>query len=103
MEPERPTDNSLALLQWENLVSAFVSLGHEVDQIPPSAGLPDMVFAANGATVVDGKVLSAWFRYAERAADSALYAGWFRDRNHEVRDARHINEGQGDFLVAGDR
>jgi N-dimethylarginine dimethylaminohydrolase len=103
MKPEKPTDNSLAMRQWESLLRAFVGLGHQVEQIAPSPGLPDMVFAANGATVVGGKVLSASFRHAQRAAEGPLYADWFRDRDHPVRVAGYVNEGQGDFLVAGDR
>ena len=34
---------------------------------PPVPGLPDMVFAANGATVLDGTVLGARFRHASAA------------------------------------
>ena len=41
------------------------------------AGLPDMVFAANGATVVGGKVLGAQFRYPQRAGEADAYMDWF--------------------------
>ena len=41
-----------------------------VRTIEPVPGLPDMVFAANGATVVDGTVLGARFRYPQRAAEA---------------------------------
>ena len=34
-----------------------VALGHTVEEIDPIPGLPDMVFAANGATVIDGIVV----------------------------------------------
>ena len=44
----------------------------------PGAGLPDMVFAANGATVVDGTVLAARFRHPQRAAEAVAHATWFR-------------------------
>jgi N-dimethylarginine dimethylaminohydrolase len=69
MEPEKPTDTALALLQWEQLRDLFTDLGHTVEVIDPLPGMPDMVFAANGATVVDGKVLGARFRHAERTAE----------------------------------
>ena len=36
-----------------------------------------MVFAANGATVVDGNVLGAQFRDPERAAEAPAYLDWF--------------------------
>ena len=41
--------------------------------IEPIPGLPDMVFAANGALVIDGKVLGAQFAYPERAAEGPAY------------------------------
>lgn len=103
MEPGKPTDRDLALLQWERLVSLYRDLGHEVEQIGALPGLPDMVFAANGATVVDGKVLSARFRYAQRDGEAAAYVAWFRERGYEVHEAEQINEGEGDYLVVGAR
>ena len=103
MEPGKPVDQSLAVLQWEELRETFVELGHTVDLIDPLPGLPDMVFAANGATVVDGRVLSARFRHAERAAEGPAYTEWFQRRNYQTHETRHINEGEGDYLVTGDR
>ncbi|MFF8608271.1 dimethylargininase [Streptomyces sp. NPDC015346] len=103
MEPEKPTDTALAVAQWERLRSLYLGLGHQVELIDPIPGLPDMVFAANGATVVDGKVLASRFRHAERADEGPAYAAWFRDRGYEVFDGAHVNEGEGDYLVTGDR
>src|SRR5581483_7373799 len=54
MDPSQPVDPALALRQWQRIHDVFVDLGHTVELIPPVPGLPDMVFAANGATVVDG-------------------------------------------------
>ena len=103
MEPEKPTDADLALVQWERLINLFLGLGHQVEQIYPVPGLPDMVFAANGATMVDGKVLSARFRYQQRVDEADAYASWFRERGYQVHEAEHINEGEGDYLVTGSR
>ncbi|MEO6503345.1 MAG: dimethylargininase [Jatrophihabitantaceae bacterium] len=103
MEPEKPTDGALAVVQWERLINLFLGLGHQVEQIHPVPGLPDMVFAANGATMVDGKVLSARFRYPQRVDEADAYASWFRERGYQVHDAEHINEGEGDYLVTGSR
>ncbi|GLY03535.1 MULTISPECIES: dimethylargininase [Actinoplanes] len=102
MDPTAPYDNALAVSQWENLRRVFVDLGHTVDEIEPLPGLPDMVFAANGATVVDGRVLGVQFRDAERADEAPAYASWFRERGFEVHDPKHTNEGEGDILLAGD-
>src|ERR1700678_2486750 len=96
MEPEKPTDAANAMRQWAELRQAYLDLGHDVRTIEPVAGLPDMVFAANGATVVGGKVLGARFRYPQRAAEAAAYLEWFRDSGYEqVQEASLGNEGEG--------
>ncbi|MEU3744011.1 MULTISPECIES: dimethylargininase [Streptomyces] len=102
MDPGKPVDADLAILQWEQLHALFVSLGHTVELIEGLPGLPDMVFAANGATVVNGRVLAAKFRYQERAAEGPAYADWFRTRGYDVHEPVHVNEGEGDFLVDED-
>ncbi|MGW4891592.1 dimethylargininase [Kitasatospora sp. NPDC004240] len=104
MDPASPTDTGLAVRQWERLHALYRRLGHTVELIDPVPGLPDMVFAANGATVLDGRALVATFRHPERAGESAAYQDWFRARGYrEVRRAGHVNEGEGDHLVAGRR
>ncbi|WP_031476060.1 dimethylargininase [Streptomyces bicolor] len=104
MHPEKPVDTELALAQWENLRALYEELGHTVEVIEPLAGLPDMVFAANGATVVDGKVLGARFRHAERTAEGPAYLDWFRGQGFtELLWPEYINEGEGDYLLAGRR
>jgi N-dimethylarginine dimethylaminohydrolase len=103
MRPDAPVDPALARRQWEALKQAYESLGHSVATIAPVAGLPDMVFAANGATVIDGRVLGVRFRHPERAAEAEAYLGWFRSNGWpSVHEAGHVNEGEGDILVAGD-
>jgi len=80
-----------------------VSLGHGVSEIEPVAGLPDMVFAANGATVIDGTVLGVRFKYQERAGEAGAYLSWFRSQGYpSVHEPVFVNEGEGDVLVAGD-
>ncbi|MFE5584083.1 dimethylargininase [Kitasatospora sp. NPDC056531] len=104
MDPAKPTDTALAVLQWERLYALYQELGHTVDLVEPVPGLPDMVYSANGATVLDGRVLMARFRHAERAAEAPAYQAWFERNGYtEVHAARHVNEGEGDYLVAGDR
>ena len=99
MEPEKPTDRELALVQWERLVNLFLGLGHQVEFIDALPGMPDMVFAANGALVVDGKVLAARFRYQQRVAEGPAYADWLAERGYQVTLAEAINEGEGDYLT----
>ena len=49
-----------------------------MEVLEPLPGLPDMVFAANGATVVDGRVLGAKFANPERTAEAPAHLAWFR-------------------------
>jgi N-dimethylarginine dimethylaminohydrolase len=102
MDPTAPYDTGLAVEQWNNLRQTFVDLGHTVDEIDPVPGLPDMVFAANGATVVDSTVLTVQFRHPQRADEAPAYRGWFERAGFAVHEAKHINEGEGDLLLAGD-
>ncbi|MFD8790384.1 dimethylargininase [Streptomyces vinaceus] len=100
MDPGKPVDTALAVLQWERLRDLYRELGHTVELIEPVPGLPDMVYAANGATVVDGRVLGARFRNAERLAEGPAYLDWFRQNGFTtLRDPEYVNEGEGDFLV----
>ncbi|GAA0445713.1 dimethylargininase [Streptomyces olivaceiscleroticus] len=104
MEPAKPVDGGLALAQWERLRALYRELGHTVEVVEPAGGLPDMVFAANGATVIDGKVLGARFRHEERTAEGPLYLSWLRAHGFpEAYWPEHVNEGEGDYLLAGRR
>jgi N-dimethylarginine dimethylaminohydrolase len=73
MDPSGHVDG-LAVRQWSGLVDAYRSTGHRVDLLQPLAGLSDMVFAANGATVVDGCTLPARFANTEREAEATAAA-----------------------------
>jgi N-dimethylarginine dimethylaminohydrolase len=108
MDPTSEVDWPLALAQWTTLVETYRSLGHRVDLIEPVPGLPDMVFAANGATVVDGRVLGASFANAQRRAEARHHRAW-HCRNGATYDGRRprrprsVNEAEGDFAVLSDR
>ena len=102
MDPTAPYDNALAVRQWETLRQTFLDLGHTVELIEPLPGLPDMVFAANGATVVDGRVLAVQFRDPERADEAPAYKAWFEEAGFPVYEPKHTNEGEGDILLAGE-
>jgi N-dimethylarginine dimethylaminohydrolase len=97
MHPEDPADAGKAIAQWESLRRTYLELGHEVSLIDPVDGLPDMVFAANGAR----------FRYAERAAEGDAYLAWFKDHADalgvtDVLMPTATVEGEGDLLTVGD-
>jgi N-dimethylarginine dimethylaminohydrolase len=99
MDPTGPVDADLAITQWTTLVDTYRALGHRIDFIDPIPGLPDMVFAANGATVVDGAVLGVSFRHPERAAEGPAYLSWFARAGFATQAAKATNEGEGDMLL----
>jgi N-dimethylarginine dimethylaminohydrolase len=102
MEPANPTDTGVALRQWQTLYDTYERLGYRVELIAPIAGLPDMVYAANGGFVLDGIAYAARFHYAERGPEGPAYASWFADRGLRVVEAVSVNEGEGDFLKVGE-
>src|SRR4051812_31041250 len=84
MDPSVPTDTALAVAQWRELRDTYTRLGIEVHEIEGVPGLPDMVYAANGATVVDSIAYTASFLYPERQAEAAAYADWLSRAGYEV-------------------
>jgi N-dimethylarginine dimethylaminohydrolase len=103
MHPEDPTDTSLAVRQWEELYRIYLDLGFDVELIDPIAGLPDMVYAANGGFTLDGIAYGAKFQYDERGPEGPAYMDWFRSHGFEVAEPVSVNEGEGDFLLVGER
>jgi N-dimethylarginine dimethylaminohydrolase len=98
MDTEAAVDTELAVKQWSMLRELLVALGHTVDVLDPVPGLPDMVFAANGAFSVDGAVLGARFRYPQRAAEAASHRAHYEaDPAWRFFPAVEVNEGEGDF------
>ena len=96
-------DPALAMRQWEGVRDAYLALGHRVDLLEPVAGLPDQVFAANGAVVVGGKGYGAKFRHPERTGEEQPFADTLaRLGVRDLRRPEHVNEGEGDFLYLTD-
>lgn len=103
MDPQLPTDTALAVSQWEVLYRTYLDLGFDVHLIDPIDGLPDMVYAANGGFVIDNIAYGASFTYPERQPEGPAYMEWFRSNGFDVRKPENVNEGEGDFLLVGDR
>ncbi len=99
MHPDQPTDAALAMSQWETLRSTYLDLGHTVDLIDPLPDYPDMVYAANGATVVDGVAYAASFTHPERQAEGPAYLARLAELGFRPVEAGAVNEGEGDMLV----
>ncbi|MGW8376757.1 dimethylargininase [Streptomyces sp. ODS28] len=101
MNTEEPVDAALALRQWEALVSAYREHGHTVETVQPVPGLPDMVFAANAALTLEGRVFGSRFHAPERRPESAAYETWFKSAGYEVHVPESVCEGEGDLVPAG--
>ncbi|WP_420824681.1 dimethylargininase [Streptomyces spiramenti] len=104
MDPAKPVDLPLAVTQWQALRDRYRALGHTVDELDPHPDLPDLVYAANGSTVIDGRVLGARFAHPERRPEAALHREWHLRSSGAAapvyfREPEHVNEGEGDFAV----
>jgi N-dimethylarginine dimethylaminohydrolase len=102
MNPDAPTDTTLAVKQWEVLYQTYLDLGFDVKLVDPIEGLPDMVYAANGGFVLDNIAYGASFTYPERQPEGPAYMDWFGANGYQVRVPENVNEGEGDFLLVGD-
>lgn len=102
MDPDHPTDNALAVRQWDDLRATYERLGVHVEQIDPLPGLDDMVFAANGAFVLDGIAYGVRFHVTERAPEAPAYLARLEDLGFRPVLPNFTNEGEGDILLVGD-
>ncbi|MFE9454676.1 dimethylargininase [Streptomyces sp. NPDC006739] len=101
MHPDTHVDLDLAQDQWQSLIRAYRSHGHSVDAVEPVPGLPDMVFAANSAFVVDGRVFGSLFHAPERRPESLHYDTWFKTAGYDVHHPKAVAEGEGDLVWTG--
>ncbi len=101
MDTATPVDARAAMSQWEALRDTYLALGHTVELVDAVSGLPDMVFAANGALVVGETAVVAQFAFPQRAAEAQAHAAFLTRSGYRPTFTRHVNEGQGDFLMAG--
>lgn len=99
MDLSLPVDPELAAKQWEVLRETLIGLGHTVEVLDAAPGLPDLVFAANGAFSVDGVVYGARFRFAQRIPEAELHRAFYLANPERYRFVapRETNEGEGDF------
>jgi N-dimethylarginine dimethylaminohydrolase len=102
MDPHRPVDRDRAIRQWTGLRAAYEALGHTVEVVAPEPGLPDMVYAANSAFVLDGIALLARFQHPQRRGEEPAYGRWFAAHGFTVVQTDHVHEGEGDLVLAGD-
>ena len=104
MDTDNQVDTKLAKKQWDELYNIYTSkLGWDVELVDPVKNLPDMVFTANGALVIDGKVALPTFRAPDRQPETAHFKKWFEDKGYqEFLTPKYDFEGEGDALVWND-
>ena len=83
MDPKAWADSggtlaATASRQWAALKRALASAGARIETVEPAPGLPDLVFTANAAVVLDGKALLARFRHPERSGEQPVFAAAFQ-------------------------
>lgn len=64
--------------EWAALHRALTGLGAAIDLVPPAPHLPDLVFTANAAVVLDRKAVLARFRHPERRGEEEPFESGFR-------------------------
>jgi N-dimethylarginine dimethylaminohydrolase len=115
MRPDAWRDDPAACLAAANAASAELrralqALGARVETIGAVQGLPDLVFPANAAVVLDGRALLARFRYPERQGEEAIFREVFcrlktRGLIEAIVDLPEgvFQEGAGDCIWDADR
>lgn len=82
MDPKSWTDGGGNLhreaeRQWAALHDALTVAGALVETIEPAADLPDLVFTANAAVVLDRKAVLSRFRHPQRRSEEPIFAAAF--------------------------
>lgn len=97
MRPDAWGEGRLAEAQAASaaLRSALVEAGGHVETVGAVHGLPDLVFPANAAVVLDGRVLLAAFRHRERQGEEPVFATAFNGllRRGVVGEIQRLPEG----------
>ena len=100
MDPDRwasdhRTLSLTAWSEWTRLHHALLDLGAAVELVPAAPHVPDLVFTANAAVVLDRKALLARFRHPERRREEPHFEATFRKlQAHGIIDqVRKLPEG----------
>jgi N-dimethylarginine dimethylaminohydrolase len=69
--------SQIARDQWLALKSTLERIGFTVDVIPGVAGLPDMLFPANAAIILNRRAMLARFRHPQRSGEEVHFQRYF--------------------------
>jgi N-dimethylarginine dimethylaminohydrolase len=91
--------------QWAAFHDMLLDKGASIEFVDPKPGLPDLVFTANAAIVLDGKALLSRFRHPERMREEPIFAATFHTLREQAQiysveelPADMILEGAGDCI-----
>ncbi|HUB96152.1 MAG TPA: arginine deiminase-related protein, partial [Stellaceae bacterium] len=94
-----------AQAEWRAYHDKLKRFGAAIHLVPPAPGLPDLVFTANAAVVMDGTALLARFRHPERQREEDRFERLFRRLAADgvIERVRHLSpnlrlEGAGDCV-----
>ena len=104
MSTLRQADHGLAVRQWHNLRQLLVDAGAVISEVPPVAGLPDLVFTANAALMFRKQAVLARFKHPQRQGEEPHFRAWLEANGWQVLDTPgdFSFEGAGDALFCGE-
>jgi N-dimethylarginine dimethylaminohydrolase len=81
--------------EWQGLHDTLAGLGAAIELAPPAPDVPDLVFTANAAVVLDRVALLARFRHGERQGEEPHFAAAFAalEQRGVIDDVRPLPPG----------
>ena len=104
MSVRRAVDKAKAERQWTDFYELLTqNLKVKVELLKPVAGLPDLVFTANGGLVRKRIFIRSNFRHKERKGEAVYFEKWFRKKEYIIKTVEQplCFEGEGDALFMG--
>ncbi|PIQ83677.1 MAG: amidinotransferase [Candidatus Omnitrophica bacterium CG11_big_fil_rev_8_21_14_0_20_63_9] len=105
MSVKRQAHTARANAQWTRLYQTLTrQLGARVSLLPPTPGLPDLVFTANAGLMAQRVFIRSNFRYPQRQHEEPVIERYARERGWRLirLAARYDFEGEGDALWLGE-
>lgn len=98
------TDKEIVTQQWDNLCRVLSSRT-KIEVLNSIPTLPDMVFIANAALIIEKKCFIATFKNTERQGESAYWHEYFLKKGFtiEILPSHQYFEGEGDALYDSKR
>lgn len=84
--------------EWVGLFSTLQELGCGMHLLAPESHVPDLVFTANSAFVLNGTAIVSNFRHKERQPEANINRPWFERFGLKVVEIAPTHEGGGDAL-----